>query len=713
LGKEKRKKRSNRRRPTTSSGGPGKPTSHRRKGVSANRKNGGSSPSQPPGPPCGPNSPDPTGADGFDGQPWFRETCGNTLTHTIIAEIEALLAQGTVSPEQSKSLLDEVIDYKGAVTRARCPLLCALFITVVKKLAFIAAPEDLYGKLFGTAVEAWKTGLDFDRASPQVHGPVFNIQTFLHGWSEDLKRVRKEAFSAYAGFLRFHDVHSDGVQFDQAVGAFVQRVQGVLTTADVALAGRIALNFGQDILAPLLDHNRAMALKHTKAAAALIDAAVCLDPVAALGNESKPALMALRWLEDHIRQSGIPPLVKDRTSPETGAGLRDGAYKILNELWRKLEPQYRSHMEQPYSTLLPMLGGWERRASRLAAPPDWWVWISFSHAGKPREVGGAVIDLCPSGRGFHVSLPGQVEHCEDRKNGGVDLTFKGGAAVPVENVNAVFRFPDGSSLECRAQALRGWRYEVTKEVYKDFCGAVFVIDRPEDAAVLKIRLSDMTAQVGMAAPPDKPPVPPVEASLARSTAGATALTGREPSPELGATGDDEQPSVDAGTAVNATTGRATIDAPAAECYGEIDMLGEGDVVLRIFLANPGPGRKPELCEPIRLTKQACEILLAGIEDARQRYIDDKQEEPPDAMTFIIEWTRNELVAILHARQKNSFEELDAGERKALKTAIGRLRGLVTFGKGQERKFVTPASKDFVRKTTIPVRLRRAGRPEVE
>lgn len=560
MGKEKRKKRSNR-RPTTSSGGPGKPTSHRRRGVSANRKNAGSPPSQPPGPPSGADSSDPTGAGGFDGQPWFRETCGNTRTHTIIAEIEALLAQGIVNPEQSKSLLDEVIDYKGAVTRARCPLLCALFITVVKKLAFISAPEDLYGKLFGTAVETWKTGLGFDRADPQSHGPVFSIQTFLHGWSEDLKWVRKEALSAYASLLRFHDVHSDGVQFDQAVEAFVQRVQAVVTAADVALAGRIALNFGQDILAPLLDHNRAMALKHTNAASTLIDAAVRFDPVAALGNESKPALMALRWLEDHIRQSGIPPLVKDRTSPETGAGLRDWAYKILNELWRKLEPQYRSHMEQPYSTLLPMLGGWERRASRLAAPPDWWVWISFSHAGEPREVGGAVIDLCPSGRGFHVSLPAPVEHCVDRKNGGVDLTFKGGAAVPVENVNAVFRFPDGSSLACQARALRGWRYEVTKEVYKDFCGAVFVIDKPEDAAALKNRLNGMTAQVGMVAPPDKPPVAPIETSLATAPAvGTESPQGHESPIQSDATDGDERPSTAESFVVTAKADPTSIDA---------------------------------------------------------------------------------------------------------------------------------------------------------
>jgi hypothetical protein len=676
--------------------------------------------------------PGPTGAEGVAGQPWFRETCGSTSAHTIIARIEHLLAQRLVSPGQSANLLRDVLDYKGTVPQARCPLLCARFITVVKRLAFIEAPEALYGKLFGAAVETWKTGLGFDRTNAGRYGnfysPVFSIQTFLQGWSADLGRVRKKALLAYAGFLRFHDVHTDSVQFDQAVEAFVERVKNAMTRADWILAGRIALNFGQEILGPLLSHDRAMALKHTKEAAALIGAAVLLDPARALGDDNKPVPMALRWLEDHIIQSGIPRLERDRKSPETGAGLREGAYKVLNDLWRNLEPPHRLHMEQHYSTLLPMLGGWDRRDPRLAAPPGWWAWVSFDHAGKSWKIGGAVFDLCPSGRGFHITFTGEVERCEDWGNGGgVDIAVKGGEIVPVKNVSVGFQLPDGSTFACGARALRGWKYEVTRGVYKDFCGAVFGIDKPEDAAALKSRLGGLTPQSGMAPPPNKAPVPPAVPLPTAPSAGTMGQPGHEPSPQSDTTGGDHEQSARVSAGTTATTGPPSINVPAAECYGELEVYSDSEARLRIFLRKQGPGKRPEMCQPIRLTKQARDILLAGIEDARQRYIDDmlaqakasgiprdvSECQPPDTKTFILEWTQDELAAILHEHKKESFGELDPGERKALKSAMGRLRRLVTFGKKQKCKFITSASRDFVRKTTLPIRLRKAGQPQTE
>ena len=683
-------------------------------------------------PPSGIDPSASAGSPGADDQPWFRETCGGTPAHTAIARIEALLARGPVSRRQSDRLLREVLDYKGMVPQSRCPLLCARFITVVKRLAFVEAPEDLYGKLFGAAVETWKNGLDSDKTNATRYGNqyhrVFSIQTFLQGWSADFKRVPKEALLAYSGFLRFHDVHTDDVQFDRAVDAFVKRVGDVITPADAALAGRIALNFGQEILGPLLGLNPTMALKHTQAAVSLISTAVLLDPAGALGDDSKPAPMALRWLEDHTIQSDIPRLERDRDAPEKGSGLYGGAYEVLNKLWRKVESPHRAHMEQCYSTLLPLLGGWERREPRLAAR-GWWAWVSFERAGRAWRVGGAVFDLCPAGRGFHITFTNEVEGCRNRTDGGkgIVVRLRGGEEVPVENVGVEFLPPDGSAFSCEARALRGWKYEVTKGVYKDFCGAVFGIDKPEDAAALKSRLGGLTPQSGTAPPPNKALVPPAVPLPTAPAAGTVGQPGHEPSPQTDTTGGDDEQSARASAGTTATTEPPSINVPAAECYGELEVCSDSEARLRIFLRKQGPGKRPELCQPISLTKQARDILLAGIEDARQRYIDDmlaqakasgtprdvSECQPPDTKTFILEWTQDELAAILHEHKKESFGELDPGERKALKSAMGRLRRLVTFGKKQKCKFITSASRDFVRKTTIPIRLRKAGQPQTE
>lgn len=726
LGKKKRTTKSSRRTGNPSSGKSTDPARSGRRSSSGNRKRTSPSATSPSSQPSefGPCPLEKVQLD----QSWFRETCPDTAAHAAISKIETLLVGKTVSKKRSADLLDEVLDYKGAAPRGRCPLLCARFITVVKRLAFIQAPEDLYGKLFGAVLENWSIGLDLDRTNATRYGDqyhrVFNIQTFLRGWSTDLPWVQKAALLAYVGFLRFRHVHTESAQFDQAIDAFVKRVEEVMTPTDGTLPGRIALNFGQEIMAPLLSLDPAMALRYTKAAASLISMAVLLDPTGTLADDSKPVPMALHWLEEHILQSGIPPLQTDRNTPETGNGLREGGYKVLNLLWRKLEPSYRSHIEQPLSTLVPVIGGWYRRDPRLAAS-DWWAWVSFEHAGRTWRIGGAVFDLCPDGRGFHITFTSEVEGCENRQDGGegINIVLKGGEEThaaslspgldpPIKNVSVTFHLPNGSSFVCEARALRGWKYEVTLEVYKDFYGAVFKIDRPEDVAALKNHLGGLEPQLGMAPPPQEAPVPPA-IPVSTTTAAKTRGRSGQPLNQPGATdGDDDQPSEPAAGTTTAQ-GPMHINAPAANCYGEIDALGDGNVALRIFLTNPGPGRKPELCERIRLTKQAHEILLAGFEDAKRRHIDQEGEQPPDEMAFFLEWTRDDLAAILYGRQKNSFEELHSSEKKVLKSAIGRVRGLATFGKEQDCKLVTLASKDSVRKTTIPIRLRRAGQPEVE
>ena len=727
LGKKKKTTQSSRRTGNPSSGKSTDRARSGRRGGPGNRKRTSPSatfPSSQPSEPC------PLEKVQLD-QSWFRETCPGTAAHAAISKIEALLAGKTVSKKQSAKLLDEVLDYKGAAPHIYCPLLCARFITVVKRLAFIQAPEDLYGKLFGATVETWKDGLGLDAAAvsrykeaSRPYVAVFSIPTFLHGWSQDLKQVRKESLLAYSGFLRFKDVHTDSVQFDHAVEAFVKHIGEVMTSKDAVLAGRIALNFGQEILGPLLGLNPAMALKHTEAAASLISTAVLLDQTGTLGDDNKPVPTALRWLHDHVLQSDVPRLGTERDTPEKGSGLYGGAYKILNNLWRQVEPPHRSHMEQPYSTLLPLLGGWDRRDSRLAAP-DWWVWVSFEHAGRTWRIGGSIFDLCPDGRGFHITFTNEVESCEDRQDGeeGINIVLKGGEGThgaspspgldpPIKNVSVTFQLPDGSSFVCEAKALRGWKYEVTLDVHKDFCGAVFKIDGVNDIQTLKKHLDDLAPQLGMAPPPQEAPVPPAIPVSTTTVAKTRGRSGQPPNQPGATDGDDDQPSEPAAGTTTAQ-GPMHINAPAANCYGEIDALGDGNVALRIFLTNPGPGRKPELCERIRLTKQAHEILLAGFEDAKRRHIDQEGEQPPDEMAFFLEWTRDDLAAILYGRQKNSFEELHSSEKKVLKSAIGRVRGLATFGKEQDCKLVTLASKDSVRKTTIPIRLRRAGQPEVE
>jgi len=162
-----------------------------------------------------------------------------------------------------------------------------------------------------------------------------------------------------------------------------------------------------------------------------------------------------------------------------------------------------------------------------------------------------------------------------------------------------------------------------------------------------------------------------------------------------------------------------IDLPAKHCYGEIDIDEEGRPLLRLFSAREGAGRRPELCSPIMLNDRDYRLLEAGIANARKRFIDERYAEaqgdgralsrpecePPEEFTYEVEWTQDDLAAIVH--EEEDFGELKKAQKRVIKSAVHRLRRLVRFAP-DDLGLVHEADEAYVRRTTIPFRYRKSG-----
>jgi len=311
------------------------------------------------------------------GKSWFRRTCTDSRAHVFIDQIERLLRKGKkVQPEDVTDILGAVGSYSWDVEKVRCPWLCTQYITVVKRIAFLEAAEDIYRQLFGTLGKPWEIvlGIDWTKESAcqngseansaneeNGHDEVSTVSMFLRGWIDDLKHVHQLALPAYMDLLRLLDVHYDA-GFDQAVKEFVQYACTAMTVQDVAFAGKIAYHFIRDILNPLValaKPNFEVALKHITAAAELIDFAVRLDPAAALRHENTPVIAAMRELNAHLNHLHNALRKQNRASKETYAILRTEAYgkarETMKKLWKDMASFDRSYMKGPYSELMSWL----------------------------------------------------------------------------------------------------------------------------------------------------------------------------------------------------------------------------------------------------------------------------------------------------------------------------------------------------------------------
>lgn len=177
------------------------------------------------------------------------------------------------------------------------------------------------------------------------------------------------------------------------------------------------------------------------------------------------------------------------------------------------------------------------------------------------------------------------------------------------------------------------------------------------------------------------------------------------------------PAVSAGGPAEA----AVVDFPTTECYGELDIDGKRRFALRIFLKKVGPGQRKELCEAVLLKKQAYNILESGIANARRQHIENQFEqaredgtpmgrsecEPPPEMSFEVEWTPDQLATVLHDKEK--YTDLTKSQRKSIKTAVHRVRGLVKFTH-DNCGLVSEPAENGARRSLIPLRLRKSGQP---
>ena len=158
-----------------------------------------------------------------------------------------------------------------------------------------------------------------------------------------------------------------------------------------------------------------------------------------------------------------------------------------------------------------------------------------------------------------------------------------------------------------------------------------------------------------------------------------------------------------------------IPLPARECYGELCCEERRTFCLRILGARRGQqGRPPELGR-VLLTRQPYKILEAGIQAALEDYRRTKKEtagphgiaisvsecEPPPNHKFEVEWTQDDLAAILH--DGNRYAGLRTEQRKAIKKAVSALRTLVVFSDGQ--KLLTNADNAPGRRRRMTITLR--------
>jgi hypothetical protein len=156
---------------------------------------------------------------------------------------------------------------------------------------------------------------------------------------------------------------------------------------------------------------------------------------------------------------------------------------------------------------------------------------------------------------------------------------------------------------------------VTKEVFKDFCGAVFVIDKPEDAATLRSHFGGLTARVGMAAPPDKTPVPPV---MPMSSASADVGTVAPPGPEPSLRGDAKEPLEHQADSVPVTAGALAGDADVLHANRlNRDKVADADNQIKGHLARAS-GVGP--ASDVELPKLGAEDVLESLPNrARKAY----------------------------------------------------------------------------------------------
>jgi len=451
--------------------------------------------------------------------------CGrdNCRAHKIILRIKKILGDTKkIREEHSKELCAAVGECMNILSREHCPKLCYQLIIEVMKLAFVEASTTFYQQNFSALHIVWKNGLTADETNKSNHSgcsDVIAVPKFLQRWIDDIERVQKQALPAYVSLLSFRKAHTDD-KFDRAVEALVQCVESMTAREDAELVGRIAFLFIREVLNPLLvtpqiDANLKVALKHTEAAATLVCKAVRLNPAGAL-RDGQPALRALNELAIHVRQSHclFQPQRDDASSKAFIRLLdaaRDNIRGLLNALWQSVEPVHKPHMQEPYSSMVPTLAERPPRPLRLSVSSGWWVRASFvDHAGARKQFGGAVRDVCSEGQGIQVMLPAEVKSCVQNNGDGVDVAFKDGQAWYVSDVDMHLQLPDDDRIACKARAKRACVYKDTTGKPKGFCGMAFVIDNPDEQAVLKRCLEKLriTLPAGMVALPNRAPVLP-------------------------------------------------------------------------------------------------------------------------------------------------------------------------------------------------------------
>jgi len=160
----------------------------------------------------------------------------------------------------------------------------------------------------------------------------------------------------------------------------------------------------------------------------------------------------------------------------------------------------------------------------------------------------------------------------------------------------------------------------------------------------------------------------------------------------------------------------SINIACSACYGEIELDQKGKTLLRLFHKKNGPGKRSQICEPIKITDQAFRILQDGIERARRTYIETKKEtstmhgmkvstsecEPEPEYTFELSWDKNDLARLLH--NKDEYYRLQKKKKRAIISSMSRLRNIAKFSDGLG--LVSESDETDTRYTLIRFRFRK-------
>ncbi|MBN1974500.1 MAG: hypothetical protein JW787_12750 [Sedimentisphaerales bacterium] len=419
---------------------------------------------------------------------WFNHTCVNTIGHNMLEEIEYILHGGKLTSSVKARIINKAQELTDKAKWPDCPLFCARAIQIMKSLAFIPEAEELCEKIFPILFDTWKYGLGGEEVLAQKnpnYNRILNPQKVLEGWISDLQYVNEKILPSYLRLLRLEGLYNETEHFGRAVTGYVSRIGTLLSPDNTETVNKSASVFLSEILESILSVKKELVPRYILETIKLIDIAVRRNPEIALQQETYDVRRVLSKLPNLIQRTGIDRLSCNR--PSLISSYFEDAYKILNALHRDMIDTRRL-LQSPLSELIPCLCGRDPRPLRRNGN-GWNAIINCVYEENTVDLYGTVVDFAIQGNGVHIKWDDYIEDCTGFKNELVTIKLRNQEHKRVINfVNlTLVDSKDGCRFCCRAQALRGWRYEEKRDKHSKDAGIVFQIVNMHDDLMERIK----------------------------------------------------------------------------------------------------------------------------------------------------------------------------------------------------------------------------------